>query len=104
MGAVPGTQRSGLVSPRSASLSPIGNARLRRSLYMTTLGAVRRNAWLRAYYERLRANGKLPKVALLAAMRKLLMAVYSVAKHRQPFVPRLPAKTEDPSQVTRDHH
>ena len=104
VGAVPGTQRSGLVSPRSAGLSPIGNARLRRSLYMTTLGAVRRNAWLRAYYERLRANGKLPKVALLAAMRKLLMAVYSVAKHRQPFVPRLPAKTEDPSQVTRDHH
>ena len=31
-------------------------------------------------------------------MRKLLMAVYSVAKHRQPFVPRLPAKTEDPSK------
>jgi hypothetical protein len=31
----------------------------------------------------------LPKVALIAAMRKLLAAVYSVAKHRRPFVPRL---------------
>ena len=36
---------------------------------------------LKAYYERLRARGKLPKVALVACMRKLLLtAVYSVAK------------------------
>jgi len=55
---------------------------------MTTLGAVRRNPWLAVYYQRLRAKGKLPKVALLAAMRKLLMVVYSVAKSRQPFVAR----------------
>jgi len=49
--------------------------------------AVRCNPWLRAYYERLRARGKLPKVALMAAMRKLLVAIYAVAKHRRPFVP-----------------
>jgi transposase len=52
---------------------------------MTTLSAVRLNPWLRAYYQRLRRNGKLPKVALIAAMRKLLTAVYSVAKNRRPF-------------------
>jgi hypothetical protein len=57
---------------------------------MTTLGAVRRNPWLGGYYARLRARGKPPKLALLAAMRKLLMAIYSVAKHRKPFVPQLP--------------
>ena len=56
---------------------------------MTTLGAVRRNPWLRAYYERLRAKGKPPKVALGAAMRKLLLAVFTVAKHKRPFVPKL---------------
>jgi len=27
-------------------------------------------------------------------MRKLLMAVYSVAKHRQPFVPRMRSNSE----------
>ena len=37
-------------------------------------------------------RGKLPKVALVACMRKLLLAVYSVAKHRRPFVPKLAAK------------
>jgi hypothetical protein len=53
---------------------------------MPTLTAVRKNPWLRVYYERLRARGKLPKVALVAAMRKLLIAVYHVAKHRRPFI------------------
>jgi transposase len=94
-GVVPGTNRSGLRRPGRASLCPLGNARLRRTVYMTTLGAVRRNPWLRAYYERLRANGKLPMIALGAAMRKLLLAVFSVAKHRRPFVPKLTPPSSD---------
>jgi hypothetical protein len=53
--------------------------------------AVRKNPWLRAFYQRLRADGKLPKVALVAAMHKLLLAIYSVAAHRKPFVPILNA-------------
>ena len=69
-------------------MTPLGHARLRAALWMPTLTAVRKNPWLRAYYERLRARGKLPKVALVACMHKLLFAVYSVAKHRRPFVPR----------------
>ena len=36
-----------------------------------------------------RVRGKLPKVALIAAVHKLLLAIYSVAKHRRPFVPHL---------------
>ncbi len=68
-----------------------GNARLRKALWMPILTAVRCNPWLRQYYERLRAAGKPGKVALIAAMRKLLAAVWSVATHRRPFVPRLPA-------------
>jgi hypothetical protein len=54
---------------------------------MPVLTAVRKNPWLRRYYEGLIARGKLPKVALMAAMRKLLHAVYSVATHRRPFTP-----------------
>ena len=55
------------------------------------LTAVQTNPRLRAYYERLIARGKLPKVALVAAMRKLLHAVYSVAPDRRPFVSHLVA-------------
>jgi transposase len=90
VGAVPGLRQSGKNTPGRASLTPIGDSELRRALYMPTLRAVRANLWLKAFYERLVAKGKPKKVALLAAMRKLIHAIYSVAKNRKPFVPFLP--------------
>jgi transposase len=89
VGVVPALKQSGKRTTSRAGISLIGNARLRAALWMPTLTAVQKNPWLKAYYERLRARGKLPKVALVACMRKLLMAVYSVAKHRKPFVPEV---------------
>jgi transposase len=86
VGVVPALRQSGKRLPTRAALTPLGHAPLRAKLWMPTLTAVRKNPWLRAYYERLRARGKLPKVALIAAMRKLLIAVHHVAKHRRPFI------------------
>jgi transposase len=91
VGVIPGLKHSGKKAPMRAGLATMGHARLRKSLWMPVLGAVRRNPVLKAFYERLRAEGKLPKVALVAAMRKLLHIVYSVAKNRRPFVPTFPA-------------
>jgi transposase len=91
VGVVPATTQSGKWHRARAGLAPIGHARLRAALWMPMLIAVRRNAWLRAFYERLLARGKPKKVALIAAMRKMLAAIYSVARSRQPFVPRLAA-------------
>jgi transposase len=86
VGVIPRLRESGKrKKTRTAPPLPLGNARLRRALWMPTLSAVRVNPWVRSYYQRLRAVGKPAKVALLAAMRKLLAAVYSVAKHRRPF-------------------
>jgi len=93
VGVIPGLRHSGKQTWDRAGLTPIGHAKLRAALWMPTLVAVRCNPWLRAYYQRLRARGKLPKVALVAAMRKLLLAVYTVAKHRRPFIPVLPVIT-----------
>src|SRR5262249_45101994 len=87
VGLVPRVVHSGKRTPKHGSLHPTGNAKLRAKLWMPILTAVRKNPWLKAFYDRLIANGKLPKVALTAAMRKLLAAVYSVAKNRKPFVP-----------------
>lgn len=89
VGVVPALKQSGKRQPQRAGISPIGNARLRAALWMPTLTAVRKNPWLRAYYQRLIARGKLPKVALVACMHKLLGAIHSVARRRQPFVPIL---------------
>lgn len=93
VGAIPGIKHSGKSKPPGA-MTTIGNARLRHALWMPILTAVRKNPWLRAYYERLRAAGKPPKVALVAAMRKLLHAIFSVATNRKPFVPRLEEVTQ----------
>jgi transposase len=90
VGVVPALRQSGKRTGARAGLTAIGHAPLRAKLWMPVLTAVRKNPWLRAYYQRLIARGKLPKVALIAAMRKLLIAVYVVAKDRRPFVP-LPA-------------
>lgn len=89
VGVIPSLAQSGKRTTIRAGLSAIGHARLRAALWMPTLTAVRKNPWLCAHYQRLRARGKLPKVALVACMHKLLFAVYSVAKHRRPFVPTL---------------
>jgi len=89
VGPIPALRHSGKHTPGRAGITTLGNADLRAALWMPVLTAVRKNPWLRAFYQRLRAAGKLPKVALIAAMRKLLHAVYSVAKNRRAFVPQL---------------
>ena len=87
IGLVPALKHSGKQTPRRAGLSPIGKAALRRALWMPTLQAVRTSPWLRAFYEGLRARGKPGKVAVIAAMRKLMIAVWTVAKQRRPWRP-----------------
>jgi transposase len=89
VGVVPRLRQSGKRAFSGARGLPLGNARLRHRLWMPTLVAVRKNPWLRAHYDRLLAAGKRPKVAIVACMRKLLGAIYSVARNRRPFVPHL---------------
>jgi transposase len=52
-----------------------GRAHLRSVLYMAALTAVRHNATIKEFYERLRANHKPFKVAITACMRKLLSII-----------------------------
>ena len=59
-----------------------GRARVRASLYMGALTATRCNPAIRDFYQRLLAAGKPKKVALTACMRKLLVILNSMLKHR----------------------
>lgn len=59
-----------------------GRAPVRATLYMATLVAVKWNPPIRAFYRRLRAAGKRPKVALVACMRKLLTILNTMMKHQ----------------------
>jgi transposase len=72
-------------SINTSSLSKMGHKRLRKSLYMPALVAMRCNPLMRDLYNRLLAKGKPKKVALCAVMRKLLVVSYGVLKSGQLF-------------------
>ena len=65
-----------------------GRAPVRATLYMSALVAVRYNPVLKAFYNRLRAAGKVAKVALTACMRKLLTILNAMVKHQTPWQPQ----------------
>ncbi len=62
-----------------------GRFDVRRVLYMAALTASRRNPVIKPFYERLIAAGKLPKVALVACMRKLLTTLNAMVRTKQPW-------------------
>ena len=58
-----------------------GRSDARQSLYMAALTASRSNPILKAFYDRLLAAGKPPKLALTAVMRKLLVLMNHLLKN-----------------------
>lgn len=64
-----------------------GRTSVRCVLYMATLSAVRWNPPLAATYRRLLDAGKLPKVALIACERKLLVLLNAIVAHGTPWEP-----------------
>ena len=62
-----------------------GRAAVRNALYMGALVGIRHNPVLKAFYERLRAAGKVAKVALVACMRKLLTILNAMVRTNTPW-------------------
>jgi transposase len=62
-----------------------GRAPVRRALYMAALVATRWNPVIHLFYQRLREAGKAPKVALVAAMRKLLTILNAIVHAGTPW-------------------
>jgi len=83
VGVAPLNRDSGLV--RGTRTVWGGRASVRAALYMSALVAVRHNPVIKAFYLRLRAAGKAPKVALIACMRKLLTILNAMLKHQTPW-------------------
>jgi len=67
-----------------------GRANVRTTLYMATLAATRFNPVIRPFYQRLRQAGKPPKVALTAAMRKLLVILNAILQNKTKWAPPVP--------------
>lgn len=70
-----------------------GRSRIRAVLYMATLAAIRHNAVVRAWYDRLLAAHKPKKVALVACMRKLLVVLNAMLKNHTRWQEPVPTTT-----------
>jgi transposase len=64
-----------------------GRAHIRRVLYMATLTAIKHNPTIRVFHQRLVAAGRPGKVALTAAMRKLLTILNAMLRDHRPWQP-----------------
>ncbi len=94
VGLDPTRHESGRTVRGGRSISRKGRAALRAALYMPALVAKRHNPVLRAFAQRLEANGKTQKQVITAVMRKLLHLAYGVLKSGQRFDPHyVPART-----------
>ncbi len=84
VGVAPMNRDSGL--SRGEAHITGGRASVRCVLYMATLSALRCNPLVKTFYQRLRAEGKPPKLAIVAAMRKLIIAANAVIEHDTPWI------------------
>jgi transposase len=83
VGVAPITRASGS-SIHYASITG-GRKALRDILFMAAMTASKHNPTFKVFYERLRANGKPHKLALIAVLRKLVTTLNAIISSRQPF-------------------
>lgn len=84
-GLAPKEKLSGSSVRGKSKICKKGNSNLRGALYMPAMSAIQHNPILFAFYHRLLSRGKLPIVALVAVMRKLLVICIGVLRNNQPF-------------------
>lgn len=84
-GVAPITRQSGRW--RGQAFIQGGRKPLRDALYMPALVAIRYNPDLKAQYDRMKADGKPSKVAIVAVMRKLLILANSIVRENRKWSP-----------------
>jgi len=62
-----------------------GRTIVRSTLYLATLSAIRHNPVIHAYYDHLLDRGKLPMVAIVACMHKLIVILNAMVRDMQPW-------------------
>ncbi|WP_218649933.1 IS110 family transposase, partial [endosymbiont of Lamellibrachia barhami] len=80
-GLDPKPHESGKTTHKPRRISKAGNRYLREALYFPALVASRSDPNVKAFYEKLVNKGKKPMQALVAIMRKLLLAIWGMFKH-----------------------
>ena len=84
-GLDPVIRESGSSIKGRTKISKAGDRIYRGALFMPAMVAIRHNAKLKAYYERLKNSGKHTTVAQVAVMRKLLVIAHSLYKSGETY-------------------
>jgi len=70
-------------------ISKHGGQQLRNLLYLPTLCAIQHNDRIKKFYEGLTSRAKTKKLAVIAAMRKLILMAFSIFKSKEDYQPLL---------------
>ncbi|MDS1310787.1 IS110 family transposase [Marinobacter xiaoshiensis] len=62
-----------------------GRHRIRTVMFMAMLSSIQCNPVFKRFYEHLKAQGKVPKVALIACMRKMIVVLNTMVKNQEPW-------------------
>lgn len=84
-GLAPRIYESGSSIRGKSHICKMGMGQVRKVLYMAATAAIRCNHACKELYERLRAKGKPYKVALIAAVNKLIKQAFAIAKSGKPY-------------------
>lgn len=66
-----------------------GRLRVRTVMFMAMISSIKCNPVFKAYYQKLKAAGKLPKVAMVACMRKLIVILNTMVKNEALLSPKM---------------
>lgn len=86
-GLDPVEKNSGTSVNGKTRISKAGSKICRGTLFMPIMVAVRHNERLKAFYERLKNNGKHTTVAQIAVMRKIIVIAHSLYKNNEGYDP-----------------
>jgi transposase len=87
VGLAPKETLSGSSIKGKPRLCKVGQARLRKALYMPALVSIQCNPIMMIFYNRLKEKGKNGKVIVCAIMRKLLHIIFGILKSGKKFNP-----------------
>jgi transposase len=85
-GIDPRCMESGTSVRGQVRISKVGNRHLRAALFLPAMVASQHEPQVKAFYQKLIANGKKPMQALVAVMRKLLHAIHGMFQHDENFI------------------
>jgi transposase len=97
-GLTPGCRNSGQATDRLGSITKQGSAMARFILGQLVLHVLRRDAWMKAWYRRIKKR-RGSKIARVAVMRRLATIIWQMVKHHEPYTVGGPPRRELKAQA-----